>query len=225
MQLLTEEQLIWSPVVANNRMNRKRMASGVNSYEQDLGFRPDTYLNSCLERQGHVKWLDLCCGEGNALLQYAKAITAEGRADAVTLTGLDLVDQFQPIPPLIHCLQFTTGSLVNWTYKEQYDLITCVHGLHYVGDKLTALANSLRAVSDAGIMIASLDINSIKIAGDSNGQYLKKVFRENDMEYNAKKKVLRCTGPRNICFDLVYKGADDKAGPNYTGQDAVDSYY
>lgn len=225
MQLLTEEQLIWSPVVANNRMNRKRQASGVNSYEQDLSFMPEVYLNRCLEQQGYVKWLDLCCGEGNALLQYAKAVTAEGRADCVTLTGIDLVDQFQPIPPFMHCLQFKTGSLVNWAYEEQYDLITCVHGFHYIGDKLKALANSLRAISNTGTMIANLDINSIKIAGDNSEQYLKKVFRENDMAYNARKKVLQCTGPRNIDFGLVYKGANDKAGPNYTGQDAVDSYY
>lgn len=69
MKLLTENELIWSDVVANNRMNRKRSASGVNSYEKDLKFKPEKYLNDWLKQQGHVKWLDLCCGEGNALLQ------------------------------------------------------------------------------------------------------------------------------------------------------------
>ena len=38
MNLLQEKELIWSPVVANCNMNRKRNLSGVNSYEKDIGF-------------------------------------------------------------------------------------------------------------------------------------------------------------------------------------------
>ncbi|MDR6341647.1 trans-aconitate methyltransferase [Filimonas zeae] len=139
MDLLTEEQLIWSPIVANNSMNRKRSASGVNSYEHEIGFKPEKYLDSRLERQECVKWLDLCCGEGNALLQYATGALKMGRQARVVLLGIDLVDYFQPLPPAISCLKFQTGSLVNWTSKEQYDLVICVHGLHYIGDKLKVL--------------------------------------------------------------------------------------
>jgi hypothetical protein len=36
---------------------------------------------------------------------------------------------------------------------------------------------------------------------------------------------LRCNGPRNVAFNLRYLGADDRVGPNYTGQPAVASYY
>ena len=71
MKLLKEEELILSAVVANNRMNRGRNASGVNSYEKDLGFQPVQYIRDRLARFGQVKWLDLCCGEGKALLQCA----------------------------------------------------------------------------------------------------------------------------------------------------------
>ncbi|SHN00491.1 hypothetical protein SAMN05216311_104290 [Chitinophaga sp. CF418] len=74
MELLRENELIWSPVVANNRMNRKRTASGVNSYEKELNFNPGIYIDKRLEEQGYAKWLDLCCGEGNALLQYANEV-------------------------------------------------------------------------------------------------------------------------------------------------------
>lgn len=133
MKLLTENELIWSDIVANNRMNRKRNASGVNSYEKELKFKPETYMNACLKQQGHIKWLDLCCGEGNALLQYAKELANNGLQDKATLKGIDLVDQFQPIPALINCLHFETGSLPHWSADDQYDLVTCVHGLHYIG--------------------------------------------------------------------------------------------
>ena len=32
-------------------------------------------------------------------------------------------------------------------------------------------------------------------------------------------------GPAEIDFDLLYLGADDTSGPNYSGQDAVTSHY
>lgn len=225
MNLLTEEQLIWSPIVANNSMNRKRKASGVNSYEHELGLKLETYLNARLEQQECVKWLDMCCGEGNALLQYAGDAFKTGRQERIVLLGIDLVDHFQTVPPEINCLQFQTGSLVNWIGKEQYDLITCVHGLHYIGDKLKALVAGLKAVSSNGTLLANFDISSIKIEGDKKQVYLKKIFQEYHIKYDARKKLLYCEGTRKISLGLMYQGADDKAGPNYTGQGAVDSYY
>jgi ubiquinone/menaquinone biosynthesis C-methylase UbiE len=224
MKLLTENELIWSDVVANNRMNRKRNASGVNSYEKELKFKPETYLNACLEHQGHVKWLDLCCGEGNALLQYAKELAANGLQNRAILKGIDLVDQFQPILTLKD-VHFVTGSLIQWSADDQYDLVTCVHGLHYIGDKLKVLKEMLKAITSQGILIANFDLTSIKIESDPGGQYLKKLLKENQIEYNARQKIILCKGQREISISLTYKGADDKAGPNYTGQNAVDSYY
>lgn len=225
MKLLTENELIWSPIVANNRMNRKRNASGINSYEKELNFKPEVYLDLRLEQKGHVKWLDLCCGEGNALIQYAHKAAGKAYQEHVTLLGIDLTDQFQPISPIVNCLRFEVGSLVNWSNNDQYDLITCIHGLHYIGDKLKVLFSSLKAIADQGLFMANLDMNNIKIEGDRNGQYLKKLFRENEIEYNGRKKLVICKGPREIRFNLTYMGADDQSGPNYTGQDAVDSHY
>jgi SAM-dependent methyltransferase len=225
MKLLSESELIWSPIVANNRMNRKRNASGINSYERELKFNPAVYLKACLEQKAQVKWLDLCCGEGNALLQYAKTASDEDYQNRVTLVGVDLVDQFQPIPSFVSCLQFEIGSLVNLTSNDQYDLITCVHGLHYVGDKLKVLSTVMKSIGNQGLFIANLDLNSIKIQGDPNGKFLKQLFLENDIDYNMRKKLIRCEGPRALNFNLTYHGADDKAGPNYTGQDAVNAYY
>lgn len=225
MRLLAENELIWSDVVANNRMNRKRNASGVNSYEKELKFKPETWLNACLKEQGHVKWLDLCCGEGKALLQYASELADKGLQAQATLRGIDLTDQFQPVPSLISCLKWETRSLVDWKADDQYDLITCVHGLHYIGDKLKVLTEALKAIAPQGLLMGNLDLKSIKIEGDQKDQNLKKLFKENQVEYNDRRKIITCKGPRNISINLTYQGADDKAGPNYTGQNAVNSYY
>jgi hypothetical protein len=49
--------------------------------------------------------------------------------------------------------------------------------------------------------------------------------RQWDVQYNRRTRILVCKGPRQIDFSLTYKGANDAAGPNYTGQDAVCSVY
>lgn len=225
MKLLSEEELVWSPVVANNRMNRKRVIAGVNSYEKEFGLSLQEYLDNCLTQGKKVKWLDLCCGEGNALLQYAMHIAAEGQQDKVQLRGIDLVDEFQTVPSSVICLDFEVQAINKLVYGEQYDLITCVHGLHYVGDKLAALTAALKALTETGLFLANLDLNSIKIMGEASLQYLQKKLKDSKVTYNGRKKVVSCTGPRDIDFGLKYQGADESAGPNYTGQEAVDSYY
>ena len=67
------------------------------------------------------------------------------------------------------------APLATWQPARAFDLITCVHGLHYIGDKLALLA--------------------------------------------------RAAGWRVVSFPYDYLGADDRAGPGYTGQPAVHSYY
>lgn len=225
MKLLTEKELVWSDVVANNRMNRKRNASGVNSYEQELHFKPEEYLNSRLQQNKKVKWLDLCCGEGNALLQYAKELAEKGWQEHAILKGIDLVDHFSLVPAGIHCVRLEVQSLTDWQPNDQYDLITCVHGLHYIGDKLQLLTQILKAIAHDGLFVANLDWHNIKVEGDPNHKQVKQLFGENTIEYNSRKKLLTCKGPRNIKAPFVYQGADDKAGPNYTGQPVVNSYY
>ena len=52
-------------------MNRKRKATGINSYEKDIQFHPISFLASKI-KQENIHWLDLCCGEGNALIEAAR---------------------------------------------------------------------------------------------------------------------------------------------------------
>lgn len=225
MNLLPEAQLIWSPTVANSRMNRERNASGVNSYEQEFKFKPEAYLAAKIAAYGQASWLDLCCGRGNALIQTARYFEQHGQQHLLQLTGVDLVDSFQPLDENITCVEFVSASLLDWVPAQTYDLITCVHGLHYLGDKLKVIETSMAALNPSGRFVANLDVNNLVIQGTNTSAYLKKSFKQLGIAYHARRKVLERVGGLAIKFDLQYLGADDHAGPNYTGQDAVTSYY
>jgi trans-aconitate methyltransferase len=206
-------------------MNRKRKASGVNSYEKELKVKPEVFLEKCIRKTGNVKWLDICCGEGKALIQTAEFLAAKGLQDKAILKGVDLVDAFQTIPAAITCVEFEVRSMVDWISSAQYDLITSVHGLHYIGDKLKVLSRILERLSEQGLFIANLDLNNIHFQNGDAGTYLKNTFKQYNVEYNSRTRLLSCKGPRYIDFKVTYKGANDAAGPNYTGQDAVCSVY
>lgn len=225
MKLLTEKELIWSATVANTRMNRERNASGINSYEKELNFQPEQWLRDHIQRYGQVKWLDLCCGQGKALAQCAVDLAAGNLQHHAFLKGMDLIDGFQSVPETVTCLHWETKSVVDWAAEDKYDLITCVHGLHYVGDKLHVLQTACSALSEEGIFLANLDLNNIHIGDVPAGQYIKNIFTKYNFEYNSRKRIITFKGPKKISFGLMYEGANDQVGPNYTGQEAVNSYY
>lgn len=224
MQLLSEKELEWSAVVANNRMNRKRGASGVNSYEKELGFRPELWLEQCIEKRGSVRWLDVCCGEGNALADAAVYLAGKGLQEKAALTGIDLVDHFVAIPGSLHCLRFETGSVAAGI-DGSYDLITCIHGLHYLGNKLQTLENIFGALDTDGLFMGNFALESIKAERPGIGGYVKNKLKQAGIVYNGRRHMIECRGRKQLHFELDYLGADDTAGPNYTGQEAVDSWY
>ena len=225
MKLLSENELVWSWVVANSKMNRKRNASGVNSYEKELKIKPDVFLEQHIHQFGSVKWLDICCGEGKALIQAADYLATKGLQDKAKLKGIDLVEAFQEMPSTITCVDLEVRSIVDWTSSEKYDLITSVHGIHYIGDKLKVLSAILESLSEQGIFIANLDLNNIHFVNSDAEKHLKNIFKQNDIQYNSRTRLITCKGPRQKDFNVTYKGANDEAGPNYTGQDSVCSVY
>lgn len=225
MKLLSENELIWSWVVANSKMNRERNASGVNSYEKELKFKPERLLEAHIHKFGSVKWLDFCCGQGKALIQAADYLSKKNLQDKATLTGVDLVNSFQSIRPSITCINFEVRSIVDWSAEAQYDLITCIHGLHYIGDKLKVLKKILERLSPEGLFVANLDLNNISIANTDTENFLRDIFNKYAIQYNRRTRMLVCKGPRQLNFNVSYIGASDEAGPNYTGQDAVCSMY
>ena len=77
MKLKKDEKLELSSVVANNRMNRGRRLNGVNSYKQDINFDVLDYLKERLAKEEEVRWMDLCCGEGKALIEGRASLNKE----------------------------------------------------------------------------------------------------------------------------------------------------
>jgi hypothetical protein len=120
-------------------------------------------------------------------------------------------------------VELYSESLLTWTPRRRFDLITCVHGLHYVGDKLQALTRAASWLTEGGFFVADLDLASIRTPDGQRG--LAKTLRSNGFAYDARKRRITCEGRREVTLPYAYQGADDRAGPNYTKQPAVDSYY
>lgn len=224
MDLLGDEELERSAVVANCRMNRERGLLGSNGYDRELGFNPLDVLRGALGEGRSAAWLDLCCGSGKALIEAARIAHDEGLD--VEIVGVDLAGMFRRIDPNPHRLRLVEASLSYWRPDRSFDLITCVHGLHYVGDKLGLIARAASWLAEDGLFVASLDLHSLKFAdGKSAGRRVAVELRRAGLEYDRRRKLVICRGRKVVDLPFRYLGADDRAGPNYTGQPAVDSYY
>lgn len=226
MKLLDANQLERSSIVANSLMNRERNVAGTNSYQKDLRFDVLNFITTGLSRKSTMSWLDLCCGTGKALLQSAQTLNESGLAGKVSLVGVDLVDGFFPKPESFSFLELVPASLSTWHPVQPFDLITCVHGLHYIADKLDVVSRVASWLTTDGIFLANLDLNNIKLDQQrSSNRYLASLLTNKGLHYDARRKILTCNGQKHISFELIFLGADDQAGPNYTGQPAVNSCY
>ncbi len=224
-RLLGTAELENSPVVANCCMNRERELRGSNGYEVELGFDPLQWLQKRSSKQRPVRWLDLCCGSGKALIQAATIIVdaAEDR-ESIQITGIDLVGMF--LPNNSGCLQLLQCSVFDCVPTERFDLVTCVHGLHYLGDKLRAIGLAASWLMNDGLFVANLEVKNLCLSEPGKGhRSITSAIREAGFEYNARRHLLRRVGYANWKFPFMYLGADDSVGPNYTKQPVVNSYY
>ncbi|GHH50374.1 hypothetical protein [Lentzea cavernae] len=72
--------------------------------------------------------------------------------------------------------------------------------------------------------MANFDVAAVRRAdGTPFGRVLTKALRDNGFGYD--KRVVSYEGTGRPQLPFAYLGADDRAGPNYTGQPAVHSYY
>ena len=224
MGLLGDDELERSGVVANCRMNRERDLAGSNGYAREVGFNPLDFLRRRLAPGRPAAWLDLCCGTGKALIQAAGVVRAEGLD--VEIVGVDLAGMFHRPGPGLECLRLVEASLTSWRPDRPSDLITCVHGLHYVGDKLGLIARAASWLAGDGLFVASLDPANLKLAGGrAAGRQIPSDLRRAGLEYDRRKRRVVCRGRRAVDLPYRYLGADDRAGPNHTGQPAVNSHY
>ena len=223
--LLDDDNLHASAVVANCSMNRERQLAGVNSYTRELGFDPLGVLRAAIAGSGRGAWLDLCCGTGRALVQAALALRDEGLLPRAVITGVDLVDAFATRPPGLPAPQLVSSPVSTWTPSRSFDLITCVHGLHDIGDKLAVLTRAASWLAPGGILIADLDLAGIRLAGQPATRRLSRALRDAGFRYDSPRHRISRTGRLEATLPYRYLGADDHAGPNYTGQPAVTSHY
>ncbi len=224
MDFLGDDELERSSIVANCRMNRERDLAGSNGYDRELGFNPLDFLRGRAADGRETAWLDLCCGTGKALIQAAGLVHAEGLD--VEIVGVDLVGMFHRPDPGLTCLRLVEASLSTWRPDRRFDLITCVHGLHYVGDKLGLVARAASWLVEDGLFVANLDLHNLKLAdGKPAGRRIAADLRRSGLEYDRRRRRIVCRGRKVVDLPYRYLGADDRAGPNYTGQPAVDSYY
>lgn len=224
VQLLGDDALERSSIVANCQMNRERTLVGSNGYARELGFEPLDQLIG--KTAGKVRWLDLCCGSGKALIEAAHIVHDRGMDSKIEIVGVDLVAPVSPSDTSLRRLRFVGASLATWQLTGQFNLITCVHGLHYIGDKLGLIARAASWLTEDGLFVTNLDLSNIKLAdGRPASRAIAKELRKNGLDYDSRKKLLRCARRVVPQFPFRYLGADDQAGPNYTKQPAVDSYY
>ncbi|ANZ42993.1 ubiquinone biosynthesis methyltransferase UbiE [Lentzea guizhouensis] len=200
-----DDETLWrSSVVANCAMNRER---GLAGYRRELGVS--------LELAPGTRWVDLCCGTGKAL--------AEAAREDLAVVGVDLVDHHMPERP---GLRFVVAPVDQWEPAEPVDLVTCVHGLHYVGDKLGMLTRAVSWLAPGGLFVANFDIASVRRAdGSPYGRVLTKALRAAGFVYDTRRRLVSFSGAGRPTVPFSYLGADDRAGPNYTGQPAVHSCY
>ncbi len=225
MRLLGDDELERSAVVANCRMNRERNLLGSNGYDRELRFNPLDFLKQRITTGHPVAWLDLCCGTGGALIQAARQIHAEGVVSSIEIVGVDLVGMFDPNDASLSCLRLEEASLSTWCPDRSFDLITCVHGLHYVGDKIGLIARAASWLVEDGLFVANLDLDNICLSDGKTRRTLVAQLRGSGLEYDRRKRLIVCRGRKEQALPFRYLGADDRVGPNYTGQPAVTSHY
>jgi trans-aconitate methyltransferase len=226
MNLLDDETLERSAVVANCRMNRERVLLGSNGYDKELGLNPLDFLGRRVTSGRAVAWLDLCCGTGKALIEAARIAREEDFGSRIEIVGVDLVGMFQTSEPGLSHLRLVEASLKTWRPEGRFDLITCVHGLHYVGDKLGLIARAASWLVDDGLFLANLSLENVKLDDvPKPGRKLMTGIRRAGLEFDARRRLITCRGRKDLELYYRFLGANDQAGPNYTGQPAVDSHY
>ena len=160
------------------------------------------------------------------MIEAARIAQAEGLGPRISIVGVDLVGMFLTPEPGLDGLRLVEASLRTWRPEGQFDLITCVHGLHYIGDKLGLIARAASWLAEDGLFLANLALENVKLADEPDpGRKLVAELRRAGLEYDPRRRLMACRGRKDLELPFRYLGADDRAGPNYTGQPAVDSHY
>ncbi len=233
--IYNSSELADSEIVANAFMNRNRGLAGVNSYSKDLKINIPSIMSVQIEQKKRFFWLDLCCGKGRALVDAANFIKnklgkfEEKKIQNISIFGIDLIDDFIHIPDELCFLSLKQGVIPDAIPKGSFDLITCVHGLHYLGDKLRVISSiSGRLVKD-GFFIGNIDHKNLKSENGKTLRGILKIFSTFPHSYSSSTHILKIQSNAGKKIDYKYKykylGSSEEEGPNYTRQNVIDSFY
>ena len=225
--MLSDADLLSSEVVVNAAMNRGRGLSGVNSYVRELRFDIAGFLARRVAERGRAAWYDACCGEGRALLEAASEWSATDWGQRVHILGVDLWDDL-PAPVVAPGVRFAAADVVTFDPGRPLDLVTCVHGLHYLGDKLAFLERAYALLDPGGLLVAHLDAANLRCKQQGAvvwPQVLRRV-RKQGVDLTLDKHVLRLRKNETpLRFGAAYGGATVSERPNCSGMVVVDSWY
>ncbi len=226
MTLLRADELLSSAVVANSTMNRGRGLSGVNSYERDLHFAILPFLAARVQEQGSALWYDACCGQGRALVEAGRQLAAIDWGGCVQIVGADLVGMFTP--ERAPSVSLMAADVAAFRPDRPADLVTCVHGLHYLGDTLGFLESAHEMLAPGGLFLGHLDPKNIRLA-DSAVSAWRQAARQahtNGVAVDLKNHILRFERASTpLRFGMSYQGASVSETPNYTSITVIDSWY
>jgi SAM-dependent methyltransferase len=224
-RLLSNAELLASETVANSCMNRDRGLSGVNSYARELGFDIVDFLQERVVQNGEAFWYDACCGTGRALAQFVNS--GEPRAQAVRVLGVDLIGDFVASPASPAELRLVAADVVSFRPESPADLITCVHGIHYLGDKLKFLETVYAALAPGGVFIGHFDPANLRFteSGTDWSRLLRRIRAEGVNMEVRRHRLHMVRNDTPLSFGLVYQGAQRAEGPNFSGMVGVDSWY
>jgi SAM-dependent methyltransferase len=173
-------------------------------------------------RDDRQLWVDLCCGSGRALIEAGTQVDRSPWAGRLTIIGVDLVDAFvtEPRPT---GLQLHVASVSTWAPPRAVNLVTCVHGLHYVGDKLGLLLRAASWLTDGGRLVAHLDPATLRHPdGRSAARRAVAALRRSGFDYDSRRHLVSRGGTTGVRLpatpatpDWAYLGADDQGGPSY----------
>ncbi len=207
-------------------MNLGRGFSGVNSYERDLRFSVTQFLAERVRERGEAVWYDACCGQGKALVEAGKQFAATEWGPQVQISGVDLVEMFTP--EAAPGVTLIAADVTAFTLDQPADLITCVHGLHYLGDKLGFLQKSYDMLAPGGLLIGHLDADNVRRAesGVSIWRQASRHAGKKGVTPTLRNHVLNLLrSDATLDFGMTFQGATISEKPNYTGITVIDSWY
>jgi SAM-dependent methyltransferase len=206
-------------------MNRNRGLSGVNSYAVELGFDILLWLMDRARLHGNAFWCDACCGEGEALSDARSVLDKSEIGKNIAFVGVDLIggviDFRSP--------NIVIGDVATYDPGRPVDLITCVHGLHYIGDKVGLLEHFYSILAPGGMIACNIDFANVLVGGTPvkswNALARSTGMKRMNATFRKHVLILHKSGVLPIRFGLKYCGAEISAEPNYTGITVINSWY